>query len=182
MAKSDEKQVVVARIGAAHGIRGEVRIKSFTENPADFAAYGPLAAADGRVFEVQSARPQKAMMIARLKGVSTREAAEALNGVELSVPREALGETTEDEFFLADLVGLSAKNSEGTALGKVAAVHDFGAGDILEIRMSDGGSDMVAFTKKTVPAIDLDAGTLTLILPEAVSEREKDDDGAVGEP
>lgn len=181
MMRSDGKQVVVARIGAAHGIRGEVRIKSFTENPSDFAAYGPLTAADGRLFEVQSARPQKGMMICRLKGVTTREAAEALNGVELSVPREALGEAAEDEFFLTDLIGLTVMDSDGEPLGTVAAVHDFGAGDILEIRMKGGSSEMVAFTRDTVPTVDLDKGTLTLVLPDEVSERDDADDNAPAE-
>ncbi|MCP1199209.1 ribosome maturation factor RimM [Notoacmeibacter sp. MSK16QG-6] len=176
MKKSDENRVVVARIGAAHGIRGEVRIKSFTENPADFAAYGPLATDNGRTFEVLSARPQKTMMIARLKNVTTREAAEALNGVELSVSRDALGEADEDEFFLADLIGLTAKSESGEKLGTVAAVHNFGAGDILEIRMVGSGSEMVDFSKHTVPAIDLDEGILTLVLPDQVSERDEADD------
>ena len=176
MSDPSGKMVVVAQIGAAHGVRGEVRIKSFTETPANFAAYGPLFAKDGRSFVVQSARSQKSMMVTRLKGVTTREDAEALNGLELSVPRETLGELPdEDEFFLTDLIGLSALGTDGQALGKVADVHDFGAGDILEIRMSGGRSEMIAFTKETVPAIDLDAGALTLVLPEEVSERDVDE-------
>ncbi len=178
MTDRDERMVVVATVGAAHGIRGEVRIRSFTEDPADFAAYGPLFAADGRRFEVESARPQKTMMIARLKGVTTREAAEALNGLELSVPRQALGEAEEDEFFLADLVGLAARDPEGRLLGKVVAVHDFGAGDILEIRRAAGGSQMIAFTQETIPAVDLDGGALTVVLPEEISERDEDEAGA----
>src|SRR5947207_3128548 len=99
--------VLVARIGAAHGIRGEVRVKPFTQNAADITAYGPLATADGRVFEIEAARPAAGtspdMLVVRFKGVATRNAAEVLNGIELFVPRERLGGTDADEYFHADL-------------------------------------------------------------------------------
>ncbi|WP_158598512.1 ribosome maturation factor RimM [Notoacmeibacter ruber] len=174
----EEEHVIVARVGAAHGIRGEVRIKSFTEEPAGFSSYGPLFAQDGRTFMIESVRPQKEMMIARLKGITSREQAEALNGLELSVPRSALGETDDaDEFFLADLVGLTVTDSEDRALGTVVAVHDFGAGDILEIRFDDRGIEMVAFTRETVPTVDLEKGRLTFIAPMEVSERNAETDG-----
>lgn len=175
--KQDDTLVVVAKAGAPHGVRGEIRVKSFTGNPGDFAAYGPLQAADGRIFTVQSARPQKEMFIVRFREVATREAAEALNGVELLVPRSALGALDdEDEFFMADLVGLVARNTDGEDIGLVAAVHDFGAGDILEIARTRGGSEMIAFTRATVPVVDLEGGFVAVAPPEEVSERDPDNE------
>jgi 16S rRNA processing protein RimM len=120
---------------AAHGIRGEVRLKSFAEDASALTDYGPLERSDGGApLEVVSLRPAKDGLIARFAGVSDRNAADALKGVELSVPRERLPEPEPDEFYFADLVGLAAVRPDGTALGEVIAVHNFGAGDVIEVR------------------------------------------------
>ncbi|MDN5926927.1 MAG: ribosome maturation factor RimM [Hyphomicrobiales bacterium] len=149
-----EKPVQMAVIGAAHGIRGEVRIKIFTGDPAALGDYGPLRDAAGRAFEVISMRPAKEVSIVRFKGVATREAAEALNGVALFVDRSALpADLDEEEFYHADLIGLAVRDQKGAEIGTVAAIHDFGAGDILEVARRDGPSVMIPFTRAAVPEI-----------------------------
>ena len=160
--------VLIARIGAAHGIRGEVRVKAFAQTAGDIAAYSPLIAADGRVFDVDAVRPAAGtspdMLVVHFKGLTTRSAAEALNGVELFVPRERLGETDADEYFHADLVGLAAFTTAGETLGTVIGVENYGAGDLLEIAPRRGGTLLVPFTKAVVPEVDL-AGGHVLIDP-----------------
>ena len=127
-------QICVARIGAAHGVRGAVKLWTFTEDPLAVKAYGPLMTKDGaRQFEVTSAREAKGHLVATLKGVATREEAERLNGIELYVAREKLPATDEDEYYHADLIGLAAVNAANEPLGRVIAIHNFGAGDIIEI-------------------------------------------------
>ncbi len=127
-------QVCVARIGAAHGVRGAVKLWTFTEDPFAVTRYGPLATKDGaRAFEVAHAREGKGHLVATLKGVTTRNEAERLNGIELYVAREKLPATDEDEYYHADLIGLAAVTAADEPLGKVIAIHNFGAGDIIEI-------------------------------------------------
>ncbi len=127
-------QICVARIGAAHGVRGAVKLWTFTEDPLAVKRYGPLQTKDGaRQFEVTSAREAKGHLVATLKGIATREEAERLNGVELYVAREKLPATEQDEYYHADLIGLAAVNAAGQPLGRVIAIHNFGAGDIIEI-------------------------------------------------
>jgi 16S rRNA processing protein RimM len=163
------KRVVLARIGAAHGIRGEVRVKTFTEDPAAIADYGDLAADDGRVFAVEAARAaggtDASMLVVRFAGVKDRNAAEALNGVELSVDRDLLPKTGEDEFYAADLVGLRAESPEGEPIGKVRAVVNYGAGDIVEILPPSGASILVPFSKAAVPEVDIASGRIVVIPP-----------------
>ena len=126
--------IVMARIGAAHGIRGQVRVKSFAADPASLRAFGPLQDWQGRRFEIASLRPLKDdMLVVGFKGIDDRNAAETLNGVELLVARDALPAADEDEFYYADLIGLEAVDAEGAALGAVVAVLNHGAGDIIEI-------------------------------------------------
>ena len=126
--------ICVARIGAAHGVRGAVKLWTFTEDPLAVKAYGPLTTKDGaRQFEVTTAREAKGHLVATLKGISTREEAERLNGLELYVAREKLPDTDEDEYYHADLIGLAAVNAANEPLGRVIAIHNFGAGDIIEI-------------------------------------------------
>ncbi len=153
-------------MGGAHGIKGEVRVKSFTADPEDLGAYGPLFDAKGRRYTVQSARLQKNVVVARLAEVRDRNAAELLNGTELFVDRSALPEEGEDEFYQSDLVGLVARLTDGTVIGEVVAFHDFGAGDILEIAPEGGASVMIPFTEAAVPQVDLDLGFI-LIEPVA---------------
>jgi 16S rRNA processing protein RimM len=163
------KRVVVARIGAAHGIRGEVRVKTFTEDPASIAGYGPLAAPDGRLFEIDAARAaggaDPSMLVVRFAGLTDRNAAEALNGVELSVDRGLLPETEEDEFYAADLVGLRAESPEGELVGTVRAVVNYGAGDIVEILPPTGPTILVPFSRAAVPEVDIAAGRIVVIPP-----------------
>jgi 16S rRNA processing protein RimM len=161
-------RIVVARIGAAHGIRGEVRLKSFTEEPLAVRSYGSLEAEDGRAFAITAARPAAGtspdMLVVSLKGVSSRNEAEALTGLELSVARDRLPKAEEDEFYHADLIGLDAVGKDGAALGTVIAVQNFGAGDLLEIAPKRGATILVPFTRAAVPEIDI-AGKRVVVDP-----------------
>jgi 16S rRNA processing protein RimM len=144
----------MAIIGAAHGVKGEVRVRSFTAEAAALGAYGPLQDENGRAFEVVSVRPAKEVSIVRFEGITTREAAEALNGTALFIDRSALpADLDEEEFYHADLIGLSVRDEEGAEIGTVAAIHDFGAGDILEVKRKEGPSVMIPFTRAAVPVV-----------------------------
>src|SRR4051812_14009123 len=136
-------RVCIAQIGAAHGVRGEVRLKAFTEDPLSVTRYGALETEDGRQrLEIEAVRPAKDMLVARLKGISDRDAAGALKNVRLFVPRERLPQPEADEFYHADLVGLTAEKQNGETVGIVKAVHNFGAGDLLEIEPAQGGATL----------------------------------------
>ena len=159
-------RICIAQIGGAHGVRGEVRLKAFTEDPLSVTRYGPLETEDGkRRFEIEAVRPAKDMLVARLKGISDRNAAEALTNVRLYVAREKLPRAAGDEFYHTDLVGLAAVTADGEAFGTVKAVHNFGAGDLLEIAPATGGATlMLPFTEATVPAVDI-AGRKIVVEP-----------------
>jgi 16S rRNA processing protein RimM len=149
----------MAVIGAAHGIGGEVRVKIFTRDPAALGDYGPLRDGAGRTFKVVSVRPAKEVSIVRFKDTATREAAEALNGVALFVDRSALpADLDEDEFYHADLIGLAVRDESGAEIGTVSAIHDFGAGDMLEVARKNGPSVMIPFTRAAVPEIAPEQG------------------------
>lgn len=173
--------VLIATIGGAHGIRGEVRVRSFTEDPEDVGAYGPLFDAKGTRYTVSSARAQKNVVVVRFKEVTDRNKAETLNGTELFIARAALPQEGEDEFYQADLVGLVARRTDGAVIGEVVAFHDFGGGDILEIAPEGGRSVMIPFTAEAVPEVDLDLGHIVVEpvaagLEGAVEVREGDED------
>ncbi|MGB8602991.1 MAG: ribosome maturation factor RimM [Rhizomicrobium sp.] len=171
--------VLLAAIVGAHGLKGEVRVKSFARTGVSLDAYGPLSDETGRSFTVRAVRPgPKDEQLVVFEEIRDRTAAEVLRGVKLYVPRDALPATTGDEFYHTDLIGLAAVDGDGAHIGKVVAVHNFGAGDILEIARGDGGEILIGFTHATVPAIDLKAGRLTVIEPQAV-EAAKDDGGDV---
>lgn len=162
------ERIRVARIGAAHGIRGEVRLWPFTENPLAVANYGPLETEDGkRAFEIESVRPGKGFMVARIAGVSDRNAAEALRNTDLFVPRARLPAIEEeDTFYHADLIGLTAVTADGASLGTVSAVHNFGAGDIIEIAPTGGGPTLLLpFTETAVPEVDIAARRIVVVMP-----------------
>jgi 16S rRNA processing protein RimM len=150
-------RVLIAQIGAAHGVRGEVRLKAFTQDPLSVARYGALESEDGRQrFEIEALRPAKDVLVVRLKGVADRNAAEALKNLRLYVAREKLPAPADDEFYVADLIGLAVETGAGAAFGTVKAVHNFGAGDLLEIEPAKGGATvMLPFTETTVPTIDI---------------------------
>ena len=165
-------RVLIARSGAAHGIKGEVRVKAFTGDPAAIGDYGALEAPDGRTFEIAALRPAAGpasdMLVVRFKGVGDRNAAEALNGIELSVPRDRLPPAGEDEYYHADLVGLAAVRPDGTGIGTVIAVQNYGAGDLLEIAPHRGETLLVPFTRAVVPEVDLAGGRIVVDPPEGM--------------
>src|SRR3954447_14307996 len=161
--------ICVARIGAPHGVRGAVKLWTFTEDPLAVKRYGPLMTKDGaRQFEVTQAREAKGHLVAVLKGVATREDAERLNGVELYVAREKLPATAEDEYYHADLPGLPGGRGGGEPLGRVVAIHDFGAGDIIEIAPPHGATLLLPFTHAVVPTVDLAGGRVVIELPAEI--------------
>jgi 16S rRNA processing protein RimM len=162
--------VCLGAIAGAFGVQGEVRLKSFTARPEDIAAYGPLYTEDGaRRFEVTLTGRAKGSLTARLSGVPTREAAEALKGTTLHVPREVLPRLPEDEFYHADLIGLEVFDTGGAPLGRVKAVHDHGAGDLLEIHASGrSGTILLPFTREAVPTVDLSLGRIVADPPHGL--------------
>lgn len=161
--------VCVARIGAAHGVRGAVKLWTFTEDPFAVRDYGPLLTKDGkRQFEVAQAREAKDHLVATFKGVTTRDEAERLNGIELYVARDKLPATDEDEYYHTDLIGLAAVTTEGETLGRVLAIHNFGAGDIIEIAPPKGATMLLPFSNAVVPEVDIAGGRVVIALPQEV--------------
>jgi 16S rRNA processing protein RimM len=161
--------ICVARIGAPHGVRGAVKLWTFTEDPLAVRHYGPLLTKDGaRQFEVTHVREAKGHLVATLKGIATREEAERLNGVELYVAREKLPDTIADEYYHADLIGLAAVNAAGEPLGRVIAIHNFGAGDIIEVAPPNGATMLLPFTNAVVPTVDLEGGRVVIELPREI--------------
>jgi 16S rRNA processing protein RimM len=163
-------KVCLGQIGAAHGVRGEVRLRSFTSDPAAIADYGPLETEDGRVFAIESLRSAKDHFVIRLSGIRDRDAASALTNTKLYVPRERLPQTAEpDEFYHADLIGLAAVDTAGNKVGTVIAIHNFGAGDLIEVRADAGGkTELVPFDITHVPAVDIASGRLVVDPPHGL--------------
>jgi 16S rRNA processing protein RimM len=162
-------QICIARIGAAHGVRGAVKLWTFTEDPLAVKAYGPLVTKDGaRQFEVTHAREAKGHLVATLKGITTRDQAERLNGIELYIARDRLPATGEDEYYHADLIGLAAVTPADEPLGRVIAIHNFGAGDIIEIAPPYGATMLLPFTNAVVPSVDLAGGRVVIELPKEI--------------
>lgn len=164
--------VLLGEFGRPHGLRGEIRLKSHTGDPLAIAGYGPLVASDGRRFELLDARPAGGaapdLLVVRVKGVSDRTGAEALNRVTLSIPRAQLAEPEEDdEFLTADLIGLEVVDAAGAVIGTIVAVPNFGGGDLLEIRPVLGGATaLLPFTKAFVPSLDLTNRRAVIDSPE----------------
>ncbi len=157
-------RICVGQLGAPHGVRGEMRLRSFTADPPAVAGYGPFETEDGRVIAIESLRPAKDHFVATLAGIRDRNAAERLVNTKLFVPRDRLPEIgEEDEFYHADLVGLCAVSPAGEKLGTVVAVHNFGAGDLIEVRFdASNTTEFVAFNEVNVPAVDLGAGRIVV--------------------
>jgi 16S rRNA processing protein RimM len=163
-------RICIAKFGAAHGVRGEIRLWPFTQDPLAVANYGPLETEDGkRRFEIAAARAAKDHLVARVKGIDTRDDAEKLNGLELFVAREKLPATEDDEFYHADLIGLAAVTPRDEPLGRIIAMHNFGAGDIIEIATNNGGeTKLLPFTNAVVPTVDLAARRVVIVLPDEI--------------
>jgi len=166
------KRLCVGIVTGPHGIRGAVRVKSFTADPADLGAYGPVSDETGtRHFAVRVVGMMKGVVLAELGGIADRNAAEALKGLHLYVDRAQLPEADAEEFYHADLLGLQARLADGTALGSVTGLYDFGAGESVEITGARGEVTMVPFTKAAIPAIDLAGGTLTIDPPTGLFDK-----------
>jgi 16S rRNA processing protein RimM len=171
-------RICIAKFGAAHGVRGEIRLWPFTEDPLAVKDYGPLETKDGtRRFEIATLRAAKDHLVARIKGIDTRDDAETLNGLELYVTREKLPATDDDEFYHADLIGLAAVTAEHVPFGRIIAMHNFGAGDIVEIALNCGGeTKLLPFSNAVVPTVDLVKRHAVIVLPDEVdAENEKRD-------
>lgn len=164
------ERVCVGAITGAFGVRGEVRLKSFTAEPEAVGSYGPLSTEDGtRSFTLRITRPVKGGFAARLSGVTTKEAADRLRGTRLYAPREALPALPDDEFYHADLIGLEVVDTGGVQLGRVHAIMNHGATDLLELRVpGHKGTVLVPFTREVVPTVDLGAGRIVLDPPEGL--------------
>jgi len=161
------KDILMAAVIGAQGLKGEVKVKTFTEDPKALRAYGVLQDARGKTYEITAFRVTKpGEAVIAFKGITERNAAEALRGTELFVTRDVLPVTGEDEFYHADLIGLEAFDGDGRQVGKVAAIHNFGASDVIVIARSDGDEVMLAFTKLTVPHIDIAGGRISIAIPE----------------
>jgi len=168
------RNILLGAVIGAHGLKGEVKVKTFTHSPEKLGAYGPLSTKDGRaltVAQLRAAKPDEAVV--RFAEIADRNAAEALKGTELFVPREALPAAEADEFYHADLVGLRAEDEEGRVLGTVSGVHNFGAGDVIEIVRADGDTVMLPFTREVVPVIEIEAGRVIIAAPEDVEAETK---------
>ncbi len=168
-----ETKILLAQIGAPHGIKGEVRVKPFGE-PDMLDQYGKLETKDGKKFKIKRMRPQKNMMVVKFEGVNTREEAEALNRVELYVDRAKLPELEdEDEFYIEDLIGMDVLDKKNKIIGTVLTVSNFGAGDMIEVKPTNSSSTYyLPFTKEVMPEIDFENGSLKVVPPTEVSERD----------
>jgi 16S rRNA processing protein RimM len=165
-------RILLGRIADAHGIRGEVLIHTYTREPADIAARGPLSdAGRNRTLVIAEARVTAKGVVARIEGVADRNAAEALKGMELYVDRERLPQAGEGEFYHADLIGLAAVDGEGKRIGEIVAVQNYGAGDLLEVRDARSGkTELIPFSETFVPEVDIAAGRVRVVLPSPTDD------------
>ena len=166
-----DRLILVGRVAGAFGVRGEVRITTFTADSLGLTAYGPLLKKDGSPgLTIASARAAKGGVIARTAQIATPEQADALRGLELFVPRDALPDPDdEDEFYLTDLVGLTAQDPQGAVLGKVVSVENYGAGDLIEVKPAGGGQTwLIEFTRENAPTVSIAEGRIVLVRPTEV--------------
>ncbi len=159
--------VCLGQIGAPHGVRGEVRLRSFTAKPEAIAAYGPLQTEDGRAIEIEALRPANNHFVAALAGIHDRDAAAQLANVKLYVPRERLPQSADpEEYYHSDLIGREVFDRSGRLIGYVVAIHNFGAGDLIEVRLDAGGrTELLAFNDSNVPNVDIVAGRIVVNPP-----------------
>lgn len=163
---ADPATILLATVGAPHGVRGAVKLTVYAEDPLGLRRYNPLQTADGTRFKLLGIKPIGKALVAELEGIGDRNAAERLRGTELYVPRRRLPRPDEDEFYHVDLIGLEARTVSGEPLGRVLAVNDYGAGDILEI--AGERTVLVPFTRAIVPEVDIAAGILVVDPPEGL--------------
>lgn len=157
-----EHPILLGVVGGAHGIKGELRVKSFTEDPLDIKAYGPLFDAAGNRYTIRSARVQKTVVVVTIAEISDRDHAGRLNGTELFVDRSALPEDEEDGFYQADMIGMAVETVGGAPVGTIVAFHDFGAGEVVEIKPERGPTVMIPFSEAAVPEIDAGRGVMVV--------------------
>jgi 16S rRNA processing protein RimM len=164
---ADSGRISLGQITGAHGVRGAVLVRTYTQAPEDITSYGVLTDADGiRRFKLKIVRVTSKGVIARVAGIDDRTAAEALKGMRLFVDRARLPDTAAEEFYHVDLIGLAAVTLSGEVIGDVLAVHNFGAGDILEIRLTRSGkTEMLPFTQAFVPEVNISSRRITVALP-----------------
>lgn len=168
--------ILLGRIVGAHGIRGEVLVHSFAEVPENIGSYGPLSDKAGtRTFKLRVLRmTPKGAIVARITGIADRNAAEAMKGVELYVSRDKLPEPDEDEFYYADLVGLAAVAPDGAPIGEIVAVQNYGAGDLIEIRIPGRkDTELVPFADKFMPEVDIASGKVVVVMPVSAADDDK---------
>ena len=166
--------ILLGAIIGAHGLKGEVKVKTFTETPERLGAYGPLHDKDGRSFTVAAVRVARCgrCAVVRFEGIGDRDASEALKGVELFVARDALPDTEAEEFYHADLIGLRAEDEEGRLIGHIRGIHNFGAGDVLDLEKPDGSEALLPFTREFVPIVDVKAGRVVIVAPEEIEAQD----------
>lgn len=170
-----ERRVCLAAVAGAQGVRGLVRLKTFTERPEDALAYGDLRDEAGeRVFRMTGKGRAKDLLVAAIEGVADRDAAAALRGTRLYIDRAALPPTEEEEYYHADLLGLEVVDQAGQPLGRVRAIYDFGAGDVIEVQGHGGRTVVIPFTRQAVPEVDLATGRLVANPPVDVGAEEQD--------
>lgn len=176
--QSKPHRILLGQITSAHGIRGDILVRTFTGEPADIAAYGPLTDAAGtKSFKLRIVRVTDKGVVARLDGVTDRNGAEAIRGQELYVERSKLPATDDTEYYHADLIGLAAVAPDGVAIGRVVAVQNFGAGDLLEIQLTGGtATEFVPFRNANVPEVDLAAKRVVVVMPVMVGDQEPAND------
>jgi len=166
---NEKKLICVGVITSAHGIKGAVKIKSFTEDPLDIADYSPLYGIDGKSeYKIKILSENGDVLIAEISGIKTRNDAEKLGKTELYISRDMLPEAGEEEFYYEDLIGIEARlDSSRKPLGVVTSINNHGAGDIIEIKMNNGKIELLAFTKSNIPEINISEGYITIAFPEA---------------
>jgi 16S rRNA processing protein RimM len=166
--------ILLGAVVGAHGLDGAVKVKTFTETPDKLGAYGPVHAKDGRVLVIEAVRATASdMAVVRLEGVTDRTGAEALKGLELFVARAALPRTEAEEFYHADLVGLRVEDEAARLVGHVRGIHNFGAGDVLDIEKPDGSEALLPFTREFAPIVDVAGGRIVIAVPEERDTQEK---------
>jgi 16S rRNA processing protein RimM len=173
MIESPARLLCVGVVAAVHGIRGQVKIKSFTAEPSDIFTYGVLSDSAGNArYTLKPCGLSGSTLLATIDGIGTREAAEDLKGTKFYIDRDALPETSEDEFYIEDLIGLTACSPDGAIFGKITSIENYGAGDLIEITTPDGETELFAFTYEIFPEIDVAAGKVIIELPEIIEDEE----------